>query len=331
MTNAMNGVCIGVSDAETSLAFYRRLGFEDVLSDSTGYLRELEPVIGALLEARLVTVRDRQKVSCLRIVEHTSTRPIPAPGLSQWGDSGYLELGLRASLLEQLYLDLKNRGVKFITPVRSLEGASGVRRKYAYLRDPDGLLLQLVEVPGGVRPGVGGIHHVGIGVRDMEDSRRFYGLLGFDRVLEEFKGRLPELDEITGRREIEILILAPSKERGPGSPLLKLIRTPGHAGRPVLEGRRWGDIGIAEAEFVLDDLGECVSRAMGAGTELFGLPSRLEGGQGLLAYVRSPEGAIIRLTEGRESLGESRHGLKRALDRLKGSVSRPGSDNRELT
>jgi|GEM_PF-5047208 hypothetical protein len=47
-------------------------------------------------------------------IEHTSTRPVDSPQPVQWGDIGYLELGLKAFNLDQLYLNLKSKGVEFL-------------------------------------------------------------------------------------------------------------------------------------------------------------------------------------------------------------------------
>ena len=60
--------------------------------------------------------------------------------------------------------------------------------RYAYLKDPDGLLVQLVEVEKNAKPRAGGVHHVGLGVKDMEAMRRFYGdVLGYTEVEHEFR------------------------------------------------------------------------------------------------------------------------------------------------
>ncbi|OFW57278.1 MAG: hypothetical protein A2V52_08590 [Actinobacteria bacterium RBG_19FT_COMBO_54_7] len=319
MISAFQSITIGVKDVEHSAGFYREfLGFSDVLDDSTDYLEELEPVIGALIQARKVTLRDKISGSVLHIVEHISTKPLPPLAPIEWGDTGYLELGLRAFHLEQLYLDLKSRGVDFITPVRSIDASSGRRGLYTYLRDPDGLLLQLVEIQGGERPRVAGIGHVGVGVGDMKKAQNFYAdLLGLEETVYEFKGRFPELDEVTGGKDMEVALVA--RDMAALSPTIKLIHTPGYKGKPILEARRWGDIGIAEIALLVEDLNVVINRLIAGGVELMNPPAKIRDSS---IYLSTPEEAVLKLVEEAEQTPSAipPKTLKRALNRFKESA-----------
>ena len=191
MITAIQNVGMGVNDAWSTYEFYRDLlGFRIKLSDRTSYVEELKPIIGALVEMRIITALNIAGGAMIKLVEHTSTRPMEPAEPVQWGDLGYLELGLKAYRLEELYLDLRSKGVEFLTPVRAMELSSGGWERYAYLKDPEGFLVQLVEVDGGKRPAVGGVRHVAVGVSDMAKALDFYnGLLGFNEIIHEFKGR----------------------------------------------------------------------------------------------------------------------------------------------
>ena len=324
---AFQSVTVGVKDAECSRRFYGELlGFNNLLGDSTDYLEELKPVIGALVQARMITLSEKASRSILQIVEHTSTKPLQAQEPIAWGDSGYLELGLRAFRLQELYLDLKSRGVDFVTPVRRMETSSRGRELYAYLRDPDGLLLQLVEIPGGKRPQVAGIAQVGVGVADMKKAREFYGnLLGLGETMYEFKGRLPELEDVTGGKDIEITLLgrdATGALQYRQSPMVKLIYTPGYKGKPVLEDRRWGDIGLSEMALRVKDLSGMVNRLLDNGIELLNLPARAgpdASAQDSFIYLRTPENGILKLLEEtpQAALSNSPNTLRRALNKFR--------------
>jgi len=283
------------------------MGFRIKLSDQTSYMEEMTPIIGALVELRALMAANVRGGAVIELIEHVSTRPIEPPEPVQWGDIGYLELGLKAFKLDQLYLDLKSRGVEFITPVRSMELTTGGRERYVYLRDPDGLLLQLVEVEGGRRPAVGGVRHVAIGVSDMERAKAFYrDILGFGDILHEFKGRIHELDEVTGGKEMDMVVLGQQAEgESPFAGVLeraivKLVHTPGYKGKNIYEGRRWGDIGLMEMAFDVRDLAGTVSGLMARGAELYHPPTRVDMGSGTIgsfAYIKDPEGNVVEMVE----------------------------------
>jgi catechol 2,3-dioxygenase-like lactoylglutathione lyase family enzyme len=292
VNSMLTSVSIGVQDAGRSLKFYADLlGFSEIANDNTAYREELEPVIGALLEARVITLNHESTGPSLQLIEHTSTKPLKRDEPPRWGDIGYLELGLSAYRLEELYLDLKSKGVDFITPVRSLEGVAEGRMRYAYLRDPDGLLLQLVEIPRTGRPRVG--------------------------------------DDVTGGKEMELLILGPPPEDASypvdAGPAIKLIHTPGYSGSSVMRARRWGDIGVAEMTFRVGGLDQKVNMALSRGIELFNLPVRTRQGQQevLFVYLNAPDEGIIRLEERQGISAPPRGTFKKALNRLRGPM--PGS------
>ncbi len=307
MITAFQHVGIGVHDTGRTYDFYRRMmGFRVKLSDKTSYMEEMTPIIGALVELRALMAANARGGAAIELIEHTSTRPQEAPQAVQWGDIGYLELGLKAFGLDQLYLNLKSRGVEFLTPVRSMELSSGGRERYAYLRDPDGLLLQLVEEKGGAGPAVGGVRHVAIGVGDLKRARSFYrDVLGFGDVLHEFKGRMPELDAVTGGREMEVAVLGHRGEGSSAMPLLeraivKLVHTPAYRGKVVYEGRRWGDVGLMEMAFDVSDLGETTNAVISRGAELFHPPTRVDMGSGTagrFSYIKDPDGNVVEMVE----------------------------------
>jgi catechol 2,3-dioxygenase-like lactoylglutathione lyase family enzyme len=307
MITAFQHVGMGVHDIDRTYDFYRKLmGFRVKLSDKQEYDEVMKPIVGAVVEMRIIMAMNVEGGAAIELVEHTSTRPLEPEEPLQWGDIGYLELGLKAYHLDDLYLDLKSKGVDFITPVRGMELSSGGTERYAYLKDPDGVLVQLVEEPGGKRPAVGGVRHVAIGVTDMDKARDFYGdVLGFKELIHQFKGDMPELDGVTGGREMEMVILGHRPEAESVLPLLqraivKLVHTPGYKGKPAFEGRRWGDIGLMEMALDVIDLGETVNGLIADGAELFHPTTRVEMGQGTagsFAYIKDPDGIIVEMVE----------------------------------
>ncbi len=326
MITAFQHVGMGVRDTERAYRFYRDLlGFRLKLSDKTSYLEEMAPIVGAVVEMRALMAANLRGGAVIELIEHTSTRPLEPPQPVEWGDIGYLELGLKAFRLDDLYLDLKRKGVEFLTPVRTMELSSGGREKYAYLRDPDGLLLQLVEVEGGKKPAVGGVRHVAIGVRDLEGSARFYReVFGFRETVHRFRGVLPEMEPVTGGKEMDMLILRHVPEEEPVLPLLegavvKLVHTPDYKGKVIYEGRRWGDVGLMEMAFDVKDLPGTVNAVLGRGAELYHPPTRVDMGSGTagsFAYVKDPDGNVVEMVEVEKVLHASPRMMRYALTLL---------------
>lgn len=96
-----------------------------------------------------------------------------------------------------------------------------------------------------------GVHHVGIGVSDMERSMKFYGdCLGFKEVLFDYTGPLPGMQLITGKPETNArVVMLRSENTSPmGLGMIKLVQLmPPAYPAPIPEGTVWGEIGISEA------------------------------------------------------------------------------------
>jgi len=309
MINALQHVGMGVNDTDTTYAFYRdTLGFKIKLNDHTEYSQEMAPIIGDVVEMRMLMAMNIHGGGAIELIEHTSTEPRARAEPVRWGDLGFLESGLWATNLDALVPQLQAKGVALLTPVCSFQDYAGATWKYAYLRDPDGLLLQLLERPGSDGASlVGGISHVAVGVSDIEAAERFYGeVLGYDRAIYRFTGYLPEMDAVTGgpmRMKMTIL------ERSQGSTsqlalldggLIKLVQAIGYQGRPIFEGRRWGDIGQMEVALDVTDLRVTLDEALSKGATLLHPPTFMDMGSGSVgsfAYITDPDGNIIEFVE----------------------------------
>jgi glyoxylase I family protein len=133
-------VCIGVSDIEKSLCFYRDVLGMDVVFDVA-----LE---GASLEA--VTGREGEKGRMVggliggAMVELLALGAVPSA--PEGPHIGYTNMSLRVEDVDAAYEHLQAFGdVRCEPPVN----IGGVRMMFVY--DPDATPIELVELPGGVR------------------------------------------------------------------------------------------------------------------------------------------------------------------------------------
>jgi catechol 2,3-dioxygenase-like lactoylglutathione lyase family enzyme len=307
MIESFQHIGMGVSEIEASYDFYKRvLGFSVKLNDHEDDLREMVPIIGELCRMRVIMAMNLSGGAALELVQHTSSAPRPAPDYD-WGDIGFLAIGLEAYGLDRLVNLLEGRGAGFVGGVSTTGLDNGGYRRTAWLRDPDGIPLELMEAPGqGTslrKPRCGGFSHVTIGVSDMEKSLGFYSdILGYDVKLAEGGGDDVPV-EITGGVDHRSVLL--TRGRKPGGPLplesgmIRLVESKGKGGG-LFEGRRWGDIGVMEMALDVTDIEGTYRRSVDEGAQPFCDPTRIDMGSGSVgsfAYVKDPDGNIIEMVE----------------------------------
>ena len=232
--------------------------------------------------------------------------------MAGYGSYGVLEIGFGVRAIDKVVDAFRAKGVGFLTPVCGLELDDGRRWRYAYLRDPDGLMVQLVEEirpgePAAKKPEVRGAFHVGIGVSDVERSKAFYGnVLGFDRQVYGFDGRNPDLDPVAGGpMRVQVAVLERSAANTAAiselpSGTVKLIAVPEQKGEHIYKGRRWGDIGCMEFCMDVSHLEGAVEAAKAKGAPVYLPPCEIgmgSGSKGKVAYIRDPDGTIVEFVE----------------------------------
>ncbi len=297
---------MGVYDVDKTYAFWKNhLGFKMKLNDHTGYDEQMEPIFGEPLEMRMLMAMNVAGGGAIEIVQHTSTKPKEPPSPIEWGDIGILDVGVKAFRLDDVCRKLKSRGVEFLTPVREMKLDRGGAVRFAYLRDPDGLLVSLVEDPSGKRPRVGGIVHVTVGVRDLDAAKEFYTkVLGFDQLAGETDD-LRGIDEVTAGKKTRMAVLRQPPHLKSSLPVLepgsiRLVQTPDYQGTPTFEGRRWGDIGCMEFALDVDDVKSTFESLVAGGAERYQPPTLMDMGSGSVgsfAYVKDPDGNTVEMVE----------------------------------
>ena len=141
---------LNVSDIDASLAFYRKLGFQvlhvfgDGPQGSGDDVQEGMAFEGGRCKGAVITLGDHPRCwTKLELIQWVEPPPEPraAAGSTALGVS---RVALRCKNIRALVDRLESDGIAMETPVRETDivGAKG----FALFRDPDGVLLELIEL-----------------------------------------------------------------------------------------------------------------------------------------------------------------------------------------
>ena len=133
---------IVVSDMQASLRFYRDLLGMEVWADFKDDSQMVQDVTG-VTEANLWMIKlkaaDGVSIELLQYLSHP--QPVPAPRRAC--DVGCNHVALQVDDLDALHEKLVAEGIEFnVAPTISSEGFA----KITYCRDPEGVLVELVEI-----------------------------------------------------------------------------------------------------------------------------------------------------------------------------------------
>ena len=311
MINCINHIGIGVNDIDKSYPFYRQhLNFTFKMSDDQYPIWELEPMFKRKPVMRLHNSMNPIGGPALELFQHIDTAPQKRVRNNNWNDIGILELGIRVQGIESVCKTMIDDGVNIITDIDEIVTVYGQVWKTAYLRTPDDVLIQLIDMEGSISLGnkkrrVCGINHVGLGVSNIERALDFYSNWpGFDEVVYHDKDAGKHLGEVMPNgKDIETLLL--SRSEGSTSKLscydggmIKLINHKAGEKKKVFEGRRFGDIGITEIGLEVDDVRETFKSAIESGGRPLVPPTEFDlkfGPCGTLAYLEDLDGNVIEL------------------------------------
>lgn len=158
--HAVGGVCgavIGVSDMDRSVAFYRNLlGFDTVVYDrkgSFGDWSEIYPNAGG--EYRRVLLKKSRKPAGyfsslvdsgqIELVQSLDREPKAIFGGRYWGDAGFIHLCFDVQGMDEIKKEFESKGAAFTVDSQSAFDMNEASGRFAYVEDPDGTLIELVE------------------------------------------------------------------------------------------------------------------------------------------------------------------------------------------
>jgi len=126
MIHEIDHVSIDVSELGKSVDFYcNKLGFRVSRTIDTPELGITFIQLGSS-SIELIARRDR----------HAATRT-----MRRTGDIGLAHVALRVSDIDEVFSQLRERGIEFSSPPYDAEGGPRI----AFFRDPDGVVLELIQ------------------------------------------------------------------------------------------------------------------------------------------------------------------------------------------
>ena len=158
LTGGMAGAVIGVTNMDASIKFYREvLGYTILKSDSTGPFSKYDVMPGANEECRRVILAAPKRKgafadlfgdSTIELVQALKRTPRKIYEGRYWGDPGFIQVCFDVSGMDNMKKFCAEKGHPFTVDscpngeVFDMGDASG---RFAYIEDPDGTLVELVE------------------------------------------------------------------------------------------------------------------------------------------------------------------------------------------
>lgn len=313
IVSGIQQIGVGVADAREAFRWYRHnFGLDLPVFEDEGKPVHMLRYTGNVLQARrAILAACMPGGGAFEIWQYTSRSPVACsfdPGV---GDLGILWPKVKALDVERAHGELVARGAPWVGPL----GRDPSGKRTFWVRDPWGNRFQVVEsdswfAPGARRPGTstGGVAGCTLGVSDTEAALRLYrDILGYDKVLSDTSGVFDDFAGLPGaEKRVRRVILTHEREReGPfsgwlGRSTLELVSPLMGAGRRVLGGRYWGDLGFIHLCFDVRGMSElkalCADRGFAFTVDS---ADSFEMGEaaGRFAYVEDRDGTLVELVE----------------------------------
>jgi len=133
---------IVVSDMKRSLHFYRDLLGLEVwadFEDNSEYVQQVTDIPGANIRMVKLTAEDGVSIELLQYLSHPRGLPEPKRAC----DVGCNHIALQVDHIDAMYDKMTAAGIRFHSPpLVSSDGGA----KVTYCRDPEGVIIELVEI-----------------------------------------------------------------------------------------------------------------------------------------------------------------------------------------
>jgi catechol 2,3-dioxygenase-like lactoylglutathione lyase family enzyme len=152
----VGGISIGVSDINTAKAFYALLGFDQVLYEGQANYDDLKGFPGGEQEVQrvILTTSQMAKGPFGAVIGYSLIELICTPQrIGQkifrgriWGDVGFVHIGLDVFDMRGLADVLAQKNIQFKCDSQAALSMGKTQVHCAYVVDPDGILIELIEV-----------------------------------------------------------------------------------------------------------------------------------------------------------------------------------------
>jgi catechol 2,3-dioxygenase-like lactoylglutathione lyase family enzyme len=149
-------VTIGVRDMDRSIAFYREIvGFDRVLFDNTGTDAAFDALFGGELKLREVLLGKSHSLRSpflvpnggrIRLIQALNYKGKDIYKGRRWGDIGQMECCFEVKDAKATIAELKSKNIEIYHPPTFMNMGSGSCGYFTYIKDPDGNLVEFVEV-----------------------------------------------------------------------------------------------------------------------------------------------------------------------------------------
>ncbi|MEO9475705.1 MAG: VOC family protein [Cyclobacteriaceae bacterium] len=158
ITGGPNGCVIGVTNIDNSLKLYADiLGYDKVVYDKTDVFEDFKSLTGGDKKFRRIRITQSNppgggfaKVSAdtyLELVQALDYSPKKIYKGRIWGDVGFVHVGLDVRGMKALGEELDEKGFGFTCDTKDTLDMGGTTRVHCtYIDDPDGILIEMIEV-----------------------------------------------------------------------------------------------------------------------------------------------------------------------------------------
>lgn len=304
---------IGTADAKKTWAWYRKYFGIDIpiFSEESGEAPLMTVYTGGEVHSRLVTLAlNLQGGGGFEFCQPTSWTPQKSNFEVLLGDYGLFAVRVKSRDVTASYQKFKEEGLEILNEV--VHDPAG--REHFFVKDLNGLICQIVPGDSWFSQGkglMGGTNGCMICVSNIENSRRFYHILGYDMVIYDEVGVFEDFQCLPGgNQKVRRVLLTHSESRKGsfcrlfGSSTIELIEVFERIPNRIYKKRYWGDPGFIHLTFDIKGMSAFKKEFIEKGFPFMidsenSNENSYELGEASFhfSYVEDPDGTLIELVE----------------------------------
>lgn len=155
-SGGVSGCSVGVTDTDRAIKFWALLGYDKVVSDEQNVFADWSELPGGSESARRVLLKQSQPngggfaqvmgTTTIELIQSISREPRKIYKGRMWGDTGFVHIGMDVKNMADLEKTLTANGHPFTCDSSNGLHMGKTRVHCVYIEDPDGTLIELIEV-----------------------------------------------------------------------------------------------------------------------------------------------------------------------------------------